>query len=236
VTAHAGPHGGDFQKFPRTPHLFWLGESSPRGDKVLDTETAREWLRGSAIVEEKVDGANVGFSVDDAGRVRVQNRGSFVEPGRHPQFQPLTRWLAGREEALREALGSTLILFGEWCYAKHSVAYDLLPDWFLAFDVLDRATGRFYCRARREGLVRDLGLTSVPLLAEGRFDRASLAKLLGPSRVGEGPMEGIYVRWDEGDWLARRAKIVRPGWLGANEGHWSRKPIEPNRIRGDAHG
>lgn len=226
----------DFFRFPRTPHLFWQGSEPPRGDKLLTADEADRFLQRPVTVEEKVDGACIGFSLDPAGRIRVQNRGSFLEPGGAPQFRPLRAWLAPREPALAEALGPSLILFGEWCYARHSVAYDALPDWFLAYDVYDAAAGRFWSRRRRDAFIHRLGLTSVPILAEGVFDRQSLRTLCGPSRLGSTPAEGVYLRWDDGDWLAARAKLVRPGWMQEDEGHWSSRPLEPNRLAANREG
>jgi len=64
------------------------------------------------------------------------------------QWQGLSAWLAQHEAALREALTPELILFGEWCCFTHSIAYTALPDWFIAFDVYDHASARFWCLAR----------------------------------------------------------------------------------------
>lgn len=222
-----------FVKFPRTPHLAWLGTTPPRGDKLLSVDEAATLLDRPVIVEEKVDGACLGLSVAPDGRLRAQNRGGYLTAASHAQFTPLWPWLVRHEAGLRDALGRGLILFGEWCYARHAVAYDLLPDWFLAFDVFDRATDRFWSRARREALTGRLGLASVPMLAAGRFDRAGLERLLGSSRVGRTPMEGVYLRWEEGPWLVARAKLVRASWLAHDEEHWSRRPVVPNRRATD---
>jgi hypothetical protein len=54
--------------------------------------------------------------------------------------------------------------------------------------------------------------------------------LLGRSALGTGPAEGIYLRWDEDDWLLARAKVVRPGWVMASDEHWSSRPIKTNRL------
>lgn len=222
-----------FVKFPRTPHLAWLGATPPRGDKMLSSEEATALLARPVIVEEKIDGACIGLSVARDGAVCAQNRGAYLSPNSHAQFRPLWPWLAQREAALREVLDPGLVLFGEWCYARHSVAYDALPDWFLAFDVYDRKGARFWSRARREELTGRLRLASVPMLAAGRFDRAGLERLLDHSRVGSTPMEGIYLRWEDGPWLAARAKFVRASWLPHDEAHWSRRPIVPNRRVND---
>ena len=226
--------GEEFVKFPRTPHLTWLGATPPRGDKMLSSQEATALLKRPVIVEEKIDGACIGLSVAPGGAVLAQNRGAYLTPSSHAQFRPLWSWLAQREAALREGLGSGLVLFGEWCYARHAVAYDALPDWFLAFDVYDRNVQRFGSRVRREELTGRLRLASVPMLAAGPFDSAGLEHLLGPSRVGTTPMEGIYLRWEDGPWLVARAKLVRASWLPHDEEHWSRRPLVANRRASDS--
>lgn len=219
-----------FFKFPRTPHLFTLPGASARGDRVLEPAEARRLLRLPAAVEEKVDGANLGFSLGPDGRVRAQSRGHFLRPGTSGQWQPLWRWLAQREDALREALATNLILYGEWCYARHTLAYDALPDWFMAFDVFDRETSRFWAQARRDALLDAVSLAKVPLLAEGIFNERSVLELLGRSRLSTSPAEGVYLRWEEGDRLTARAKVVRPGWLPAGDEHWAKRKLETNRL------
>src|SRR5437773_7886109 len=95
----------DFFRFPRTPHLVWLGKGQPRDDKVLSPADAQEILRHEIVIEEKVDGANLGFSLDDQGELRVQNRGTFLSPETcHPQFKPLFRWIEFRRDALISSL------------------------------------------------------------------------------------------------------------------------------------
>jgi hypothetical protein len=47
---------------------------------------------------------------------------------------------------LAQVLGRQYILFGEWLAAQHSIAYDSLPDLFLAFDIYDKEAGRFLSR------------------------------------------------------------------------------------------
>ena len=219
-----------FVKFPRTPHLMWLGQSTPRGDKLMDPADVKKWLRRPASVEEKVDGANLGISVSAVGRVLAQSRGRYLPRGMGGQWKPLWRWLGERQEALVAAVGPSRIAFGEWCYAQHSVPYDALPDWFLLFDVYDREQRRFWSRERRDQLAGRAGLSTVPLIEVGTFTVSRLRKLLGRSRLGAAPAEGIYLRWDEGDSLVRRAKIVRPGWVMASDAHWSSRPLRTNRL------
>ena len=225
----------DFYRFPHTPHLAWLGKDQPRDDKVLPPGEARDLLARDLIVEEKVDGANVGFSVDENGDLCVQNRGSILRPDNcHPQFKPLFRWLQPRMDALVNELYPDRMLFGEWCYAVHSLRYSGLSDWFLAFDVFDRGHGRFWSARRRDELTARLNLATVPRLGAGHFDLPGLQALLGQSRLGTIPAEGLYIRADDQDWLDIRAKLVRAEFTQAIDVHWSQKSMQANSLAGPA--
>lgn len=219
-----------FYRFPHTPHLAWLGTGSPRDDKVMSAKEAATFLQSEIVVEEKIDGANIGFSIDDDGTLRVQNRGSYIDPLHcSPQFLALFRWLEPWEDLLYEALFPKLMLFGEWCYVVHSVRYTALPDWFLAFDVFDPVEGAFWNVTRRDELIRSIGLYSVPLLARGRFGLEELQSLMQQSRYSESPCEGLYLR-REGPELTGRAKLVRKQFTQAIGKHWSRGEMKRNSL------
>src|SRR5688572_21038401 len=103
----------DFVKFPTTPHLLWLGTTAARADKVLARDDAVSFLRQPVIVEEKVDGANLGISFDAHGNLLAQNRGNLLQRGIKDQFAPLWAWLSERDTRLFDALEDRFILFGE---------------------------------------------------------------------------------------------------------------------------
>lgn len=224
----------EFFRFPRTPHLAWVGRTLPRNDKILTDREAEELLAGEVVVEEKVDGANVGFSIDESGSLRAQNRGQYLDPeSSHPQFSPLFRWLASRELQIAEALFPDLLLFGEWCYAVHSVTYSSLPDWFLAFDVYDRRVGQFWSTWRRDRLAAKLGISTVPILGIGCFDVQALGSMLDSSRLTVGPPEGLYVRRQNSLHLTARAKLVRAEFVQSIGTHWSRSGLRRNKLARD---
>ena len=58
-------------------------------------------------------------------------------------------------------------MYGEWLYAKHSVYYDLLPHYFMEFDVFDKVDKVFLSTKRRMELLKDLPVESVKVLADG---------------------------------------------------------------------
>lgn len=226
----------EFFRFPHTPHVAWLGEGQPRDDKVLSPAEADAFLDGEVVVEEKMDGANIGFSIDHHAELVVQNRGSYIDRAvPAPQFRHLFSWLAPHEDALREMLFPHLMLFGEWCYAVHSIRYAQLPDWFLVFDVYDRDAKQFWSTVRRDALARSLGLATVPQVGQRRYSLQELIGLLGPSHHGSSAAEGVYIRREDQTWLLARAKLVRAEFTQSISEHWSRRALESNlRASGGA--
>lgn len=226
----------EFFRFPHTPHVAWLGEGSPRDDKVLSPTEASSLLAGEVRVEEKVDGANLGISLGIDGTWRAQNRGQYLLEPYSGQFSRLTSWLGKHAWQWREKVDSNLILFGEWCAARHSLDYDSLPDWFLMFDVYDRKQQKFWSVKRRDALAETLKLATVPTVFQGKTDLKRLKKLLNESRsrYRQGPLEGVIVRRDSEDWCEERAKLVRPEFTQVITEHWRSRSIEWNRVKSEA--
>lgn len=225
-----------FFRFPHTPHLTWLGPGEPRDDKVLSGDEAVALLSADVVLEEKLDGANLGFSLSAGGELRVQNRGQYLAEPHGGQFVRLPQWLAmhgsGVGDVLLEHADRGLMLFGEWCAARHSLDYTRLPDWLLLFDVLEATTGRFWSSTRRDALAARLGLATTPRLALGRFKLAELTSKLDswPSRFRDGPLEGIVVRRESAQLCERRAKLVRADFTQAIGEHWRSRRLEWNRL------
>ena len=226
----------EFFRFPHTPHLAWLGSAEPRDDKVLASTDVAGLLHGEVVVDEKLDGANLGFSLSPAGELRVQNRGTYLTEPYAGQFARLPAWLATHGEAIADALldfhDTPLILFGEWCAARHSLSYARLPDWLLLFDVFDAGAGRFWSSARRNALAQRLGLVTAPQVARGRFRLNDLIQGLDtwPSRFRDGPLEGVVIRRESADWCEQRAKLVRADFTQSIGEHWRGRQVEWNRL------
>lgn len=223
---------GDFFRFPHTPHLAWLGEGTPRDDKVLSLEEAQALLAGDVVVEEKLDGANLGFSFAPDGSLRAQNRGQYLVEPHAGQFSRLPAWLAQHGDSLHGVLKPNVIMFGEWCAARHSLDYAALPDWFLLFDVYDRSAGRFWSTSRRNALAVASGLATVPQVATGKHTVVTLKELVATtaSHYRHGPLEGVVVRRESEQWCETRAKLVRADFTQAIDAHWRKRATEWNRV------
>ena len=225
-----------FLRFPHIPHIAWLGEGSPRDDKVLSSQEVHELLSREVVIEEKVDGANLGISFDSTGELKIQNRGQYLSSPFQRQFRELSTWIAPHTESLFDALGNDYILFGEWCAARHSIPYDRLPDWFLAFDVYDKHAGLFLSTTRRTILARKVGLSTVPILIKKHTTLNELISFINTKKSAyrSGSLEGIIIRSETDTWLNTRAKLVLQDFTSGIHEHWSSRALEWNHLERDA--
>lgn len=222
-----------FFRFPHTPHLAWLGSGKPRDDKVYAPDEMKNFLSSEVLIEEKVDGANLGISFDSEGNLKLQNRGAYLEFPRPAQFAKVDSWLESRIDRLFDLLGDRLIVFGEWCAAKHSLDYTNLKDWFLGFDVYDRQADQFWSSARRDTLFREAGIIPVQPIVRGCFVFDELIDLLHKrkSAYRNGQIEGLYLRREDQEFLLSRAKLVHPDFTQQIGVHWRRQLPCKNSIQ-----
>lgn len=228
-------------KYPRTPHI--QGSRLQPGDEDLRQRRFSEIEGRHVVLEEKIDGANSAVSFTDQGELRLQSRGHFLTGGaRERHYDLLKQWGAVHKERLYEVLGDRYVMYGEWMYAKHTIYYDLLPNYFMEFDILDRETDRFLDTPSRHELIRGLPVASCPVLASGKFTNIDeILKYLGDSkyissdhiahlredaeRLGLDAgrvcretdasriMEGIYIKVEENGEVVDRMKYVRASFL-----------------------
>lgn len=222
----------NFYKFPTTPYLVEPEGLDIRTDKVLSEDECEIFLSHRLIVEEKIDGANLGISFDCKGNLKLQNRGGWLNRPYTGQWKPIEQWIYPRLNCIFDSLLDRYILFGEWCYMKHSVFYDRLPDYFIGFDVFDKEKELFLSCERRNRFLRKMEIAVVPKIDEGIFSLDELRVLMKQSHYGTAPSEGIYLRWDEEFFLAQRAKLVCTTFKIGIDTHWSKKEVCKNRVIG----
>jgi RNA ligase len=232
----------DFVKYPRTPHLF--GSKGTDDDKHLGPDESKEFIADSSlIVEEKLDGTNVGIHFTPSGRMVLQCRGHEITEGMHPQYDLFKQWTAVKRPVLKAILSSRFIMYGEWLYAKHSVHYHELPHYFFEFDISDKDTGRFLSLKKRLAMLGSRGLMTVPVLHRGRAGLEHLRSLIKPSVFKssfENPitgktdnlMEGLYCRTEAEGSVSGRAKMVRSEFVEKlkQSEHWQHQALVPNEL------
>ena len=237
-----GASSDDFIKYPRTPHLF--GSRGTDDDKHLGRGESSSLIADpSLIVEEKLDGTNVGIHFTMAGRMVLQCRGHEITPGMHLQYDLFKQWTMGKRPVLERMLATRFILFGEWLYARHSLHYRRLPHYFFEFDVYDKQQGTFVDLPIRQEMLEGTGIHTVPVLHRGAVTADELYALIGPSRfdsVFEDPltgrrdplMEGLYLRTEADGRVTRRAKLVRAEFVEKvkQSDHWQHQALVPNLL------
>ena len=146
----------DFVKYPRTPHLF--GSRGTDDDKHMSPADSALFVADpSLIVEEKLDGTNVGIHFASSGRMVLQCRGHEITSGMHAQYDLFKQWTVCKRPELEVVLADRFILFGEWLYARHSVHYRELPHYFFEFDIYDKQEALFLDLASRKALLEGTG-------------------------------------------------------------------------------
>ncbi len=229
-------------KYPRTPHL--QGSRLQAGDEDLSQIPFEEIFNKNIVVEEKIDGANSAISFDGDANLLIQSRGHYLIGGyRERHYNLLKQWANLNRDLFFDVLGERYIMFGEWMYAKHTVFYDALPDYFMEFDIFDRQNGVFLDTPSRKRITEKLKIvSSVPVLKSGVFTKKEqILSLLTNSnyittnhlenlktQVKKGGyneekvlretdpsmlMEGLYIKMEENGEVKGRYKYVRASFL-----------------------
>lgn len=236
-----GTSHGDFYKYPRTPHI--AGSTGTSDDKRLSPDDTEAILSDpSLIVEEKLDGTNVGLHFAN-GQLVLQCRGHEITAGMHPQYDLFKQWATVKQNVFAEMLGEQVIIYGEWTFAKHCVHYRQLPHYFFEFDMFDKSTGEFLKLERRQELLEDTGIETVPVVHQGEIRLKELLGLVSASQFGatfEHPnsskvddlVEGLYLRTEDDGKVTSRAKYVRPEFIEKikQSQHWQYQRMTPNEL------
>ena len=236
-----GTSRGDFFKYPRTPHL--AGSDGTSDDKRMGKpDTARMLADPSLIVEEKVDGTNVGIHIAES-RLVLQCRGHEITAGMHAQYDLFKQWATTKRPLFETMLGERFLLFGEWLYAKHSIFYTQLPHYFFEFDIFDKQEKVFLDLNRRLTMLEGTGIQTVPVIHRGISKVDALVDLIGPSAydsefdnpltgLTDNLMEGVYLRTEADGVVTDRAKFVRPAFTEKvkQSNHWQHEAMVPNQL------
>ena len=237
-----GASRDDFTKYPRTPHLF--GSRGTDDDKHLGQQESLDFIADSSlVVEEKLDGTNVGIHLTSAGRMVLQCRGHEITTGMHAQYDLFKQWTMGKRPVLEAMLEDRLILFGEWLFARHSVHYRDLPHYFFEFDIYDKQRKVFLDLATRLEKLEGTGIQTVPVIHRGPATADELHTMIGPSRFNsqfqnplthrtDNLMEGLYLRTEADGCVTGRAKFVRPEFVESvkQSEHWQHQALVPNLL------
>ena len=211
-------------KYPRTYHLPWSPGVS-NDDKVLHDLSSL--LNTTLVVTVKMDGSNAGIS-----RPGVQSR-SGDRPV-HDSFDML-KALHAEKYIMLPPDG---ILFGEWLYARHSIPYNKLPNYFMGFALYYEGPDVWMSWNKVKRYCEFIGVPTVPIVCFEKFDSLEqMERTLTDiaERYIKLGQEGIVVRrtgpFNTEQFSQCVAKYVRKEHVKTDK-HWSRNWI-PNKLNED---
>lgn len=223
-------------EFPKTRHLPWK-PNTVRGDLVVSEDEAKVIFENPrTYVQEKVDGANSGMALVNGepiirNREHILRKGFMKDTPAKKQFASIWGWFYDHKEnfeTLNNLLGPVSV-YGEWMVQIHGMVYDALPDWFLAYDVYDYETEKFFDPELAMDALQKAGFSVVPTLKVGVSSYEELEKLANDnSPFAAIPREGVYVKVSDGKWQVDRFKMVRQGFVQG--GLFDNKTLRKNRL------
>lgn len=215
-----------FIKYPKTARIR-ISQIDVAGKFFLSDAETKQLLAGQVVITEKLDGANCAI-IRNKNDFRLQKRSGLVGESEHQQFNYFKAWSQINCEKLMQ-IPKHHILYGELMFAKHTIHYDLLPDFFLAFALYDVQADKFKPWYDLEELCVKIGLHTAPFILQGYVSKNELFDYIpNPSAYGHEPAEGIVVSNKHG----MRGKIVRPEFMKMMEqnDHWIHQQVVRNKL------
>jgi atypical dual specificity phosphatase len=200
--------------YPRIPHLDKSISNMTHDDIQLESKVQ---FPITCWVQEKVDGANCGVSWTSGPVLR--NRNNILKKGyidketpAKLQFRSAWNWLHDHGADIRKISNecmSPVTIYGEWLVAQHSMNYDKLPDWFLAYDIYSVEDVKFLAPSIVEDL---LSKTDIKWIKSHKVTFNNINEIVQwsekPSDYRNGVREGIVIKLDDGKFVTESFKVV----------------------------
>lgn len=214
-------------KYNRTFH-FPFSKGATNDDKIA---TSISNVIGTEIViTEKIDGSNTSLEAN----------GCFARTHSGPPVHPSFDGLKALHASIKHKIPDNTQLFGEWCFAKHSIFYNDLPSYFMMFNVRDIKNNSWSSWEEVELWAKEIEVNTVPVLFKGKINsEIELQKMIEsfmiqPSKCG-GIIEGVVVRvaceFEEQYFSKNVLKYVRANHVDPNNDHWIHNEIIKNSVR-----
>ncbi|AXV17420.1 hypothetical protein CYG48_13315 [Neorhizobium sp. SOG26] len=205
------------KKYGRTYHLQ-ISPGASSDDKIMPS--LEGLMVSDLVVTEKMDGENTTIH---AGGTYARSPDSGYHRSRD--------WMKAFAAGVSPQLGREERVVGENLYARHSIAYDNLPSYFMGFAwiVGDEIQAWDLTLAR----LNELGITPVPTLYRGPFRPGLLEELavsIDPLSQ-EGYVARVATSFREAEMPFRMGKFVRADHVRSAQ-HWRSAALIPNRLRG----
>ena len=215
-------------KYNRTFHLPW-SPGATNDDKIASS--VEYLLKTPIVITEKMDGSNTS----------LESEGCFARTHSGPPSHPSFDGLKALHAQIKHDIPSNFQLFGEWCYARHSIEYSALPDYFLLFGIRELGAiggDYWYSWEDVENFALLYNLETVPVLYKGAVASEKELKELvesfmnQPSKCGgirEGVVVRVYDQFIDESFSNCVMKCVRANHVQTSE-HWKDQEIIKNKL------
>lgn len=184
-------------------------------------------LDGYVLVQEKIDGSQISFGIDNLGDLRIRSKNKEIDI-EHPDdmFRLAVEWIVKN----RSNLQAGWTYRGEYMQkSKHNtLAYSRVPrNNIILFDICDGLES-YLPYSRVKNVANYIGLEVVPLFAKGVFTEADILELKDEwlsreSILGGTKVEGVVIK-NYNVFTAEKkvamAKLVRDDFREQNATNW----------------
>lgn len=219
------------KKYNRTFHLPW-SPGATDDDKIATDVSGL--LNVPIVITEKMDGSNTSLEHD----------GCYARTHAGPPAHASFNGLKALHSSVKYIIEPGTQIFGEWCYALHSIAYSELPSYFMIFGVryLNESgiKHRWGSWTDVNMWAGDLGVSTVPELYTGIVSSEKELKELTNSFMNQpsvcgGIREGVVVRvaasFEDEAFPKSVLKCVRANHVNPNNDHWLHQQIVKNKLK-----
>ncbi len=234
------PEKYTFPKYPEAFRIVYPDLNIQPDKHYLAGPEVRELFRGDVVLEEKLDGSTL-FITWTGGKPLLRAKGTRIisEFERTKAFVHAYNWAYQNCKKL-EKIPRGHAIVGEWLYALHSIPYNELPDFFVAFDVMHIRTGKLLPVKQRLKIFEECGLASAPVLYEGRLSYEEVPEFVrlssfsgrhencSPPLMEAQIMEGIVIKSYGQEF--KSGKYVTKEFSAAMEQHWLELPLVQNQL------
>jgi hypothetical protein len=214
-----------FIKYPSIKHL--PESQMSKNDKRLNEEEVDILAHSSLDISEKLDGARVGIRMHENVPILFK-RGSIIKTGEHEQYNHFKSWIFNNIEKILK-IPNGYIVYGEWLSVQHTVYYDLLPEFFLAFDVIDDV-GKYLPIDKSLEFLNNIGLCVPRRIKINLSDIPTIIPKMKSNYSTTDNIEGVVVRNDFSDYSGSivKGKFVRQNFVQGK--HWSKGQAKYNQL------
>lgn len=215
------------KKYNRTFHVPW-SKGATNDDKIATDLSSL--INVEIVITEKIDGSNTS----------LESKGCFARTHSGPPAHASFDGLKALHSQVKYKIPDNLQLFGEWCYALHSIAYSELPGYFMLFNVRGYSNEETVWASWEEVEMwaQEIEVPTVPVLFKGICksvnELMSLTEsfMIQPSKCG-GIREGVVVRiassFTDKEFCSCVMKCVRANHVQTSE-HWKDQEIIRNKL------